>query len=158
MLADAPVGAHDQHAGLAAGRQQLQQIGQRDLLDAARHRLGRPAAGWRSPASCERASFSVSAGAPLAAPWRTSLMIDVPIRMRSPSLISDRANLLAVDEGAVGRAEVLDGDALVVGDDLGVLARDHVLDQHHVQLGRAPDDDLAVAAAAGTRRPGTCPR
>ena len=31
----------DQHARLAAGRQELQQIGQRDLLDVARHRLGR---------------------------------------------------------------------------------------------------------------------
>src|SRR5690606_29142064 len=50
----------------------------------------------------------------------------------------------AVDEGAVGRAEILDEDLVVGGRDLRVLARDHVLDEDHVEIARPPDDDLAV--------------
>jgi hypothetical protein len=53
-------------------------------------------------------------------------------------------DLLAVDEGAVGRAHVLDEDLGVGRGDLGVTPRDHVLDQHHVQVAGATDDDLAV--------------
>jgi hypothetical protein len=58
----------------------------------------------------------------------------------------DLTDLLAIDEGAVGRAEVLDGHPLLVGQDLRVLARDHVLDQDHVQVGGTSDDDLPVGA------------
>jgi hypothetical protein len=72
--------------------------------------------------------------APLTA---TSLMIDVPMRMRSPSLrstlriFSPLTKVPLVEPGPEWIRHV-------VGDDLGVLARDHVLDQHHVQVGERP--------------------
>src|SRR5262249_58016912 len=61
-----------------------------------------------------------------------------------PLLEARLADLLAVDEGAVGAAQVLDQHLPRADGDLRVLAADHVLDQDHVQLARAPDGDLTV--------------
>src|SRR5262249_20751269 len=53
-------------------------------------------------------------------------------------------DLLPVDERPVGGPQVLDGDLPAGDGDLGVLARDHVLDQHHVQLAGPADHDLLL--------------
>src|SRR5215831_16019771 len=52
--------------------------------------------------------------------------------------------LLAIDEGAVRRAEVLDDDLRAAQGDLRVLSGNHVLDQHHVEIARPTDDYLPV--------------
>src|ERR1700722_12183436 len=56
-------------------------------------------------------------------------------------------DLLAVDEGPVGRTEILDPDLVRLHGDARVLARDHVLHQHHVQIARPADEDLLLGCA-----------
>src|SRR6185503_14684571 len=43
-----------------------------------------------------------------------------------------------------GGAEILDDDLAALRGDLGVLARDHVLDEDDVELAAAADDDLLL--------------
>ena len=71
------------------------------------------------------------------------MMMLVPIRIRSPSASLVLGDLLAVDEASVRGAEVFEKDVAVFDGDLRVSARDHVFDEHHVELARAPDDDLS---------------
>ena len=52
------------------------------------------------------------------------------------------ADLLAVDERAVGGPQIADGDTPRGERQLRMLARDHVLDQHQVQLAGAADHEL----------------
>src|SRR5262249_16908490 len=51
-------------------------------------------------------------------------------------------HLLAVDERAVGGAQVFDADGALAERDPRALARDHLFDEHHVELARATDHDL----------------
>jgi hypothetical protein len=53
-------------------------------------------------------------------------------------------DLLAVDERAVGGAQILDPDLVRLHRDPRVLSRNHVLDEHHVELARSADDNLPV--------------
>ena len=64
--------------------------------------------------------------------------------MRSPSLRRACLTFSPLTKVPLVRAQVLDGDLAAGDGDLRVLARDHVLDEHHVQLARAADDDLLV--------------
>jgi hypothetical protein len=68
------------------------------------------------------------------------------------------ADLLAVDEGPVRRAEVLDRDVGVAAEDARVPPRDHVLDEDHVEVARATDHDLLVLTERELALPGTSPR
>src|SRR5690606_9460478 len=54
------------------------------------------------------------------------------------------SNALAVDEGAVRRTQVFDLDTSLSQLQTSVLARDHLLDQHHVQITGPPNEYLAV--------------
>jgi hypothetical protein len=137
--------AHREHAGLSARREELQQIRQRDLVDRSRHRLVRardaaPLSGLLQ--ALARCLFAHGLGA-----VDGDQLDDRGADQDAVALFEARLlDLLAVDERTVRRAEVLDHDLISAGLDLCVLARDHVLDEHHVEVAGTPDDDLAVHA------------
>src|SRR5262249_32850696 len=53
-------------------------------------------------------------------------------------------DLLAVDERAVRRAEILDPYLVALHRDAGVFAAHHVLDEPHVEVAGAADEDLLL--------------
>ena len=108
-LADVVVGADDEHAALLRRAEELEQVGQRDLLDRSRSSC---ASGAPRPAPASRARRWRRA--PSGVDAAITLRMLVPMRTRSPSFRRGALDLLAVDEGAVGGAEVLDPDLVVL--------------------------------------------
>ena len=137
-------GRHSQHSRFATGGQELEQVGERDLLDDPRHRATRGllAAGARLEAAA-RLGLRLLAG--VGCRIDRDHLDDGGADQDPIALLQSRArDLLAVDERAVGGPEVLDEHISVGGGDLRVLARNHVLHQDHVEITRPPDDDFAV--------------
>ena len=67
--------------------------------------------------------------------WKVNLrMVVEPTWILSPSRERVLGDALAVAEGAVGRAEIADDDLVALVDDLGVAARDAVVDDLDVGL------------------------
>src|SRR5690606_1786925 len=127
--------ADDEDAALLRRREELEQVGQRYLFDAAAHRAG------------------------LGRPARRGDVLEVALRVRRVARafarddLQDRRadedavaflqarplDLLTVDEGAVRGPEIFDPDLVLLHVDARVLAADHVLDEHHVEVAGATD-------------------
>ena len=137
--ADVVFGADDEHAALLRGGEELEKVGQRDLVDGAAHRARRRGAALRGD-DLEVGSRGLGGGAVLG-----DDLEDAGADEDAVALFQLRAlDLLAVDERAVGRAEIFDDNCFIFVSDPRVLARDHVLDEDHVEIARATDDDLLV--------------
>ncbi len=115
-------------------------------------RCGRPTAGTGRGRRGSRTSARPIPAASVV--HRSSKTISVePSSMRSPGVQRlATANRLAVDEHAVGGAEVLDRPALGGRADLGVVAGDAGVVEHDVAVAAAADRSPPRAAAAGGGR------
>ena len=137
--ADVGLGRNLQDARLLRSGEELKQVGERHLGDGARHGASRRWA--RARIGCIHLGLGVlDRGRPIGGHDLDDARADqdaVTLAELGPR------DLLAVDEAPVRRTEVLQEDIAAFDGNLRVAPGHHVLDQDHVQLARAPDDDLA---------------
>ncbi len=138
-LAHVVVGADDERAALLRRAEELEQVGQGDLVDGAGHGARLRGAARRSASRRGGASARWDRAA-------TTLRMLVPMRTRSPSF--SEARLIFSPLTKVPLVEPRSSMTICrpVHRDARVLARDHVLDEDHVEVARAADDDLAWRA------------
>ncbi len=100
---------------------------------------------WLLRRACATFSSSRFASSPSrgASPAMTLRML-VPMRTRSPSFRRARLIFSPLTKVPLVEPEVLDPDLVALHRDARVLARDHVLDEDHVEIARAADEDLLV--------------